>query len=249
MELNWSTFVLEIVNFLILIWILSRFLYRPILNTIAQRRDAIQQQWQQVADKQQAAEELQNQYENRLADWEQEKNTARKKLHDDVEAERRRLLEEVQAGVEAEKQKQAAIAQHHIDDQLKKNQKQALRQGAAFAAKLLARLATPALQERIVEVMLEDIKALSNDSVNQLRSALRDGDAKVIVSSAFSLADDVQSQIKTAIEEVVGGPPTCRFISDPQLIGGLHISVGAWSLQASIQDELQHFAEVGNDGP
>ena len=37
MQLNWSTFVLEIINFLILVWVLKRFLYKPVLAAIAQR--------------------------------------------------------------------------------------------------------------------------------------------------------------------------------------------------------------------
>ena len=42
MELNWSTFVLEILNFLVLVWILKRFLYKPVLAVIARRREGIE---------------------------------------------------------------------------------------------------------------------------------------------------------------------------------------------------------------
>jgi len=42
MELNWSTFLLEIINFLILVWILKHFFYKPILDVIAHRRADIE---------------------------------------------------------------------------------------------------------------------------------------------------------------------------------------------------------------
>jgi F-type H+-transporting ATPase subunit b len=42
MELDWTTFALEIINFLALIWILKRFLYRPVLATLGQRRAGIE---------------------------------------------------------------------------------------------------------------------------------------------------------------------------------------------------------------
>ena len=42
MEMDWSTFILEIINFLILVWILKRFLYRPILEVIARRREGVE---------------------------------------------------------------------------------------------------------------------------------------------------------------------------------------------------------------
>ena len=42
MELDWTTFILELVNFVVLVWILNRFLYRPVMNVIDQRKAAIQ---------------------------------------------------------------------------------------------------------------------------------------------------------------------------------------------------------------
>ncbi|WP_054775053.1 hypothetical protein [Methylogaea oryzae] len=42
MELDWSTIALEIVNFLILVWLLKRLLYKPVQDIIAQRRAAIE---------------------------------------------------------------------------------------------------------------------------------------------------------------------------------------------------------------
>ena len=42
MEFDWTTFILEIINFLILVWILKRFLYRPVLGVVARRRAGIE---------------------------------------------------------------------------------------------------------------------------------------------------------------------------------------------------------------
>ena len=42
MELSWSTFALEIVNFLVLVWILKHFLYKPVMDVIARRRADIE---------------------------------------------------------------------------------------------------------------------------------------------------------------------------------------------------------------
>ena len=43
MEFNLSTFILEIINFLILIWILQRLFYKPLLEIIAKRKQFIDQ--------------------------------------------------------------------------------------------------------------------------------------------------------------------------------------------------------------
>ena len=58
MELNWSTFLLEIINFLVLVWILKRFLYQPVLDVIARRRKAIEAQLAEALRLQDEAESL-----------------------------------------------------------------------------------------------------------------------------------------------------------------------------------------------
>ena len=42
MELSWSTFILEAINFLVLVWILKRFLYKPVLDVIERRKAGIE---------------------------------------------------------------------------------------------------------------------------------------------------------------------------------------------------------------
>ena len=93
MELNWTTFILELVNFVVLIWILNRFLYRPVMNVIAQRKAAIQKTLSEAETTRSDAQALQSQYENRLTEWEQEREKARAQLRDEISAERNRLLD------------------------------------------------------------------------------------------------------------------------------------------------------------
>jgi F-type H+-transporting ATPase subunit b len=85
-ELNWSTFILEIINFLVLVWILKRFLYKPVLAIIARRREGIEKAMADANDLNTQAHDLQQQYENRLSDWEGEKQKAREALGHEIDA-------------------------------------------------------------------------------------------------------------------------------------------------------------------
>ena len=73
MELDWSTFILEIINFLVLVWLLKRFFYKPVLNVINRRREQIQKKISDAEGVRHEAESLKSDYENRLAGWEDEK--------------------------------------------------------------------------------------------------------------------------------------------------------------------------------
>ena len=105
------TFVLELINFLVLIWILNRLLYRPLMNVIAQRKAAIQKTLSDAEAVRGKAQALQAQYEHRLADWDQERDKAREQLRDDVAGERIRLLDNVRTELVQEREKAAALEQ------------------------------------------------------------------------------------------------------------------------------------------
>jgi F-type H+-transporting ATPase subunit b len=80
MEFNLSTFILEIINFLILIWILQRLFYKPLLETIAKRKQFIDQSLADAKTMQQQAEEQRSLYENRQKLWEEEKKNSSRRV-------------------------------------------------------------------------------------------------------------------------------------------------------------------------
>jgi len=84
MQLDWSTLALEILNFLVLVWLLQRFLYRPILKVVTARQVAIEATTQCAHETQEKAAALQAQYESRLQTWEQERAKARADLQEEL---------------------------------------------------------------------------------------------------------------------------------------------------------------------
>ncbi|HEY9147832.1 MAG TPA: hypothetical protein VIQ22_02385, partial [Gammaproteobacteria bacterium] len=109
MELNWTTFVLEILNFLVLIWLLKHFLYRPVKGVIARRQEGIEQQLQQADEKQRQAEVLREQYKNRLVDWEGEREVARQQLQREIDEQRQQQMAALKREVEAEQERRRVL--------------------------------------------------------------------------------------------------------------------------------------------
>jgi F-type H+-transporting ATPase subunit b len=96
LELSWSTILLEIINFLVLVWILKRFLYKPVLAVIARRRAGIEDRLAETQRLHDEADALKAEYENRLSDWDHERRQARDALTQELDAERARQLAELQ---------------------------------------------------------------------------------------------------------------------------------------------------------
>ena len=156
MELNWSTFVLEIVNFLVLVWILKRFFYRPVLNVLARRRAGIEKNLSDAKTLHDDAEALQAQYRDRLADWEQERQQARERLAKEIEEERARRLAALQSELKQEREKTRIAEARRQADALHKAEETALIQATRFASRVLGQAAGPELEQKTVRVGYRD---------------------------------------------------------------------------------------------
>lgn len=248
MQLDWTTFFLEILNFLILVWLLSRFFYRPVMDIIARRREDIRKGMDEARQTRMEADTLKQKYETRVQEWEQEKSAARTELHESIEQERRQLLQRLQEELEAERQKQEVINRRREENERLKNEQQALDQGTAFCARLLARLANRDLEATIANLLLEDLAALSPEQRQVLVSAYIAQAGAVTVYSAFPPADTWRGRLEQALRDLLGAEATCQYHQDQALVAGLRIAIGSRLLQANLQDELKYFTEGIHDG-
>jgi F-type H+-transporting ATPase subunit b len=246
-ELNWSTFILELVNFLVLVWLLKRFLYKPVLRIIAQRRTAIEATLAEAEARHQEAQKLQAQYEGRQDSWEQEQRKARDALDRELEHERQRRHTQLLAGLEQEQQKARVTQARRDADTLHQLEATALAHGATFATRLLSQAATPALQERLIDLLCEDLAALPAERVTRLREQVGTPDEHIVVTSAWPLDDAQRNRLQQAIAGLTAATVQLQFEQQAELLAGVRIVLGDWIIGANLQDELRAFAELEHD--
>lgn len=246
MELNWSTFVLEIVNFLILVWILKRFLYKPVLDVIARRRAGIEQTLAEAKELHANAKTLQDQYEHRLQDWEQEKQQARDSLQTDIETERRRLMEELRRSLGQEQEKARVGEQRRLQLIINKTEETALTQGAQFASRLLSSAVGPELEDRLLKLMIDDLGRLTAERLSQLRASLGESPSEIRITSAYPLSATQRHALEQALNDITQLSLPFHYEQDGALRAGLHISIGAWVLGINVRDELKGFADLAH---
>ena len=244
MEFSWTTFFLEIINFLVLVWILQRFLYKPVMKVIAQRKASIEGRMEEAKAIQTAALELKRQYENRMADWEQEKDQARTQLLDELAAERSRLTAELLKSLEQERERIRVLERKHAIELRKKMEEESFSTASRFTALLLSRIANAQLEDRIRELMIEDLSHLSQDKIQSLRLACGDTDMPLKVTSAYPVGEDARIAITQALASLIAKPVVCNFVRNPDLLAGFHVSVGFWALDCNLRNGLNFFAEA-----
>lgn len=241
MDFDWSTFFLEIVNFLILVWILKHFLYRPVLKVIIQRRAGIEKSMADAKRTETEAAELKQRHERELAQWEEEKEAAHARLREELAAERKRLMAEVETSVAEERERLRVLDERRQRDIQRSVEEQGIAQGAAFAARLLSRVAAPELEARLYALLIEDLRGLRAEDRRAVAETAATPGLQIGVQSAFALDEARRAELAQALADVAGKALPVEYRENPELLAGFHVSIGPWILHANLRDELKFF--------
>ena len=110
MLINWFTVLAQAVNFLILVWLLKRFLYKPILHAIDEREKGIAAQLAEAKAKKAEVKKDRDTFQHKNEAFDQERATLLKKATEEAAAERQRLLDEARKDADALRQTPGRLA-------------------------------------------------------------------------------------------------------------------------------------------
>lgn len=250
MQYDWVTFALEIINFLVLVWILKRFFYQPVLAMLDARQARIRDEMAKAGQAQREGEALKLQYDQRLAHWQQEREQLRQQLERELAQQRASGVERIRqtlADEEAKARARSAVAAASREADL-------IRQASSTAygkvAALLQRLASPALTASIASLLLEDLDGLPQEQRDLLSAAARKvaAGSSVEIAAAHPLEEAARRGIVAALSAATGQPLHDEVKVDPTLIAGIRVAVGDCLLHANLADELAFFRrQDGND--
>lgn len=244
MELSWSTFVLEIINFLVLLWILKRFFYRPIHMAILKRKQNIKEELDKAKKLSNESSQLKEKYENRLQAWENEKEQKMKDFQQEMDEWKACELIKFGKNQEEERQRLLAREMQRITANIEKNTNEAFRLATQFASKFLKAFADNELEEKIIDKTVTDLSNLPTDKMQMLKDYFSAHGTKVVVESAYILNEIKQQQLTNKIEKLMNLKIDFIFIQQPALLAGLNIQMGSVYLHANLRDELKFFTEV-----
>lgn len=241
MDFDWTTFALECVNFLVLIWLLSHFFYRPVLRVIEARRAQSMQILEEAAQQRAEAAALKESYDHRLADWEKEKQAVRADLERELAQTREQRMTDLSAEIAQERSRCAVVDARAREEQRQALEHQAAAVAAHFAAQLLDRVADRALEARLVDLSLAELENTQSVTAQRMQVALADA-AQVGVMTAWPLDASRRDAITTALSRLAARSIVPEFGEDASLKAGLCVTAGGWILAANLRDELGFFA-------
>ena len=238
MQINWFTVIAQIINFLILVWLLKRFLYKPVLKAIDERENKIASELKDAKAKETEAKKEQAEFLKKNEKFDQQK----KKLMDNAIAEtneeREKLLEDARneaATLRSKLEKSLKAMQENLEhDIVQKTQQEVF----AIAGKTLTDLASLSLEEQSVNIFIKRLSESKNEERKKLTEAFKSGSNPVLVRTAFDLPIKQQTEIKNAVNEIIGTKTQFQFKTTPELISGIELTANGYRLAWSISEYL-----------
>jgi F-type H+-transporting ATPase subunit b len=238
MLIDWFTVGAQALNFLILVWLLKRFLYKPILNALDAREKRIAKELADANSQRAEAEKKRKEYEQRNEKFDQQREELLSEAKENAKAERQRLLEEArQAAEDLRGKRQDALTREHQnlrDEITRRTQEEVF----AIARKTLADLAGASLEESMADLFSRRLHELEGEAKETLVEALKAASEPTVVRSAFDLPSKQQKLIQKTLKETFSDNIEVRFETAPQVIGGIELVAQGRKVAWSIEDYL-----------
>lgn len=222
------TFLFELINFLVLVVVLDRLVYRPLRAGIEARRAAQAEQAAQTARALAEAEARRREWEEKLGEQERLRAEVLRTAQEEAAQARARLLETAREDALAERERARRLLEAEREAARAWVRDLAVERGADLAGRLLLKLAPEAVDQALTE-------RLAEQAVRE-RASLPAGELELTFARAPG------SEAVSRLREALGGaerPLTVR--EDPALQAGVVARVGHRVLDASVQGQLEAF--------
>ena len=238
MLIDWFTVAAQAVNFLILVWLMKRFLYKPILSAIDEREKRIAAELANADTKKAEAQKEHDEFDRKNTEFDQQRAALLTKATDEAKAERQRLLDEARKAAEALSSKRQETLKNEERSLHQAISRRTQREVFAIARKALADLATVSLEERLGEVFTRRLREMEGQSKQALGEALKTASGPAVVRSAFDLPADQRAAIGNALNETFSAEVRVRFETAPDLVSGIELTTNGQKVAWSIADYL-----------
>jgi len=246
--LDWFTVGAQALNFLILVWLLKRFLYKPILAAIDAREQRIASELADAAAKQTEADKQREEFVRKNDEFNQQRTGLLTQATDAANTEGQRLIgvaRQAADSVSADRQQALQSDLGNLNQAVRTRTQQEV---FAIAARVLKDLATANLNACMVDTFTHRVRDMDAQAKAALAEAIQASVAPAVIRSAFELPPDQRAAIQNALNESFSTDMHLRFQTAPELVAGIELASNgqkvSWNIAGYLASLEQSIDEV-----
>jgi len=238
MLIDWFTVGAQTLNFLILVWLMKRYLYQPVLHAIDAREKRIKAELADADTRKAEAAKQYDEFQQKNAEFDKERAAMLGKATDEAKAEGQSLLEEARKAADALSAQRKELLQSDARNLNESVSRRAQEEIFAIARKTLMDLGGISLEQRVSEVFAGQVRALNGTDKDKLSEAIKNSAEPARIRSAFELPPEQQAALQNAINETFSADIPLRFETAPDIVSGIELSASGQKVAWSIADYL-----------
>lgn len=244
MGFNPTTLVFEIINFLVLTWLLTRLLYRPLRNAIADREQTMQAEREQTKALLSEVESLKAEWEQKNRDLVAVADKVRSEALADAVAEQGRMLTRAREEAAAERKKAERLLQAERKAAEEWVRSAAIERSTDLTGQMLLSLAPDAVDLALVDRLVAEIEQRGETLLGMERGL---PEVVVEVVAAHVPREGVIDRLRGALSGALDTTVRLTVREDPELRAGACLRLGDRVIDASLSGHLQAFQLLAQD--
>ncbi|MEO7493398.1 MAG: F0F1 ATP synthase subunit B [Massilia sp.] len=244
MLIDWFTVGAQALNFVILVWLMKRFLYKPILDAIDAREKKIAAELADADAKKAEAQKERDIFQQKNDTFEQQRTSLLNQVTEAAKAESQRLLEKARKAADELRVKREEALKNDARNLHQSICNRAQQEVFATARKALADLASTSLEQAMTGVFVQRLQALDDTTRAKFSDALKSGAGSALVRSAFELPAVQRGALQAAVKALFAMDMPLKFDVAPDLVSGIELSANGQKVAWNIADYL-HSLETG----
>lgn len=234
MQIDWLTVIAQIVNFLILVYLLKRFLYQPVIQAMDRREQRIAERLEQAEQREQTAAEEASRLKEQQDELSQRRDELITEAEEKAEERKRALLSEAREAVAQTRRQWEQQSEKEKEAFLRDLRTQVAELFPTLARQALSGLANAELEEQILHSFIARLASLDEES----RAALAPVDGPVRIRTSFELGSTERSRLTRAVHEHVTPDAEIDYDVSSELLCGIDLAAGGRRLSWSLADYL-----------
>lgn len=243
MLIDWFTVGAQVLNFVVLVWLLKRFLYRPILNAIDAREKRIAAESAAADAKTAQARATGDEFARKNLAFDAERSALLAKAGEEAQADRAHLLKVAQKDISDLRTQRAAAMQSEKASLEGAIKHLAAAEVYAVAGKALVDMASSSLEERMVETFIRRLTMMEPEAKATFKVALDNAAEGAIVRTRFDFPAQERATLQNALNETFSAAVNLQFITDTSIICGIETTVNGQRIAWSIAEYLSSLAQ------
>jgi len=238
MLIDWFTVAAQTLNFLILVWLMKRYLYQPILRAIDAREKRIAAELADADAKKAEARSERDEYEKKNEDFNQQRASLFRQATDDAKAEQQRILDEARQSADdlATKRRDALTREYlSLNEEITRRTREEV---FSIARKTLVDLAGVSLENRISEVFVQRLRELDSAMKANFAKELESQAGPMFVRSTFELSTEQRGAIQKVLNETFSAAVKINFETAPEVLSGIELTSNGHKVSWSIAEYL-----------